>query len=241
MENQQSLPLFYQNPIPLHPETHGAYRIAPNPKGLAFAAKAQMVLLAGVEFFDACHQSPIIFSRHESGRIFPCALLGIEPEENLFVGAHGEWRGSYLPAYIRRYPFIHTISDGKLGVFIDAEFPGFQQETGELLFENAQPTEKLKEIGAFLQDYAQQIEKTESLCSLLAQLDLLKPMDVQVKLNDGRDYALRGMLVVDEKKLGELPDYDVLRIFRNGELALITAHLLSLRNINQLIKLKSMQ
>jgi len=46
------------------------------------------------------------------------------------------------------------------------------------------------------------------------------------------------MLVVDEQKLNQMPDIDIVRLFRNGSLALINAHLLSLRNLGILVDRK---
>ena len=34
------------------------------------------------------------------------ALLGLEPETNYFVGKDGGWRGNYIPALYRAYPFV---------------------------------------------------------------------------------------------------------------------------------------
>jgi len=43
---------------------------------------------------------------------------------------------------------------------------------------------------------------------------------------------------VDEKRLTQLPDTDIVRLFRSGMLGLIHAHLLSLRNLDRLPALK---
>jgi len=235
------LPQFYRQPVLLHREKHGDLRIAPASDGYTYAASAQTVLLAGIEFFDASRQFPIIFVRGGAERILPFVLLGFEQGENLFVGNDGKWFGSYVPAYIRRYPFIHNEAEGQMSVFIDEAFEGFGSEQGERLFESGEPTPKLQNILAFLQDYYQQMKKTEAFCAELARLGLLRPIDAQVNLKDGRNYTLSGMLVVDEPKLSQLPDAEVLKLFRSGGLALVTSHLLSLKNLAVLMERKSAQ
>jgi hypothetical protein len=55
----------------------------------------------------------------------------------------------------------------------------------------------------------------------------------------GAPTPLQGMLVVDEQKLTQLPDIDIARLFRNGSLSLINAHLLSLRNLGGLVDRKA--
>jgi hypothetical protein len=74
---------------------------------------------------------------------------------------------------------------------------------------------------------------------MLLRAGLLKPIEAQVNMNDGRDYSLRGMLVIDEQKLAQLPDVDIVKLFRSGALAQIHAHLLSLRNLGILVDLKA--
>jgi hypothetical protein len=239
MSTDPNLPQFYQRPILLNRETHVGLTIAESPGRCAFAAQAQTVLMASVEFFDACRQFPIIFSRTGDDRIVPLALMGLENGENLFVDELGNWDGAYIPAYIRRYPFITTDgADGHMAVCFDEAFDGFNCEGGTALFENGEPTPKMQEILAFLEDYYKQIKQTEQFGAFLAAAGLLRQIDAQVNMADGRRFALNGMLVVDEQKLTQLPDIDIVRLFRNGSLALINAHLLSIRNLKGLMERK---
>lgn len=238
----QKKPTCYSNPIALNQEAHADMTVSPSPNGYWFAAVAQSIILATVEFFDACRQYPIIFTRTVDGRILPLTLLGLEQNENLFVAADGAWLGQYIPAYIRRYPFITTDgADGQTVVCFEEQFDGFNQEGGMPLFENGEPSIKLKEIQAFLHDYNMQMQQTEQFGAMLAQAGLLRPFDLQARLEDGSSYAVNGMLVVDEQLLTQLPDIDIVKLFRSGAMALIHAHLLSLRNVNALIERKVKQ
>ena len=209
MENQQ-LPQLYQKPLALNIETHAALTIGPSPNGYRFAATVQT------------------------------CLLGLEQNENLFVDAAGAWQAAYIPAYIRRYPFITTDEqEGRFTVCFDEAFDGFNQEGGAPLFAEGQPTQKLQEIQAFLQDYLQQLKQTEQLGATLAAAGLFKQVDLQANLPDGRNFNLNGLLIVDEQQLAQLPDSDIVKLFRSGALALIHAHLLSLRTLSSLIELKT--
>ena len=45
----------------------------------------------------------------------PVAILGLRGAANQFVNSEGAWReGKYIPAYVRRYPFILMESPDKL-------------------------------------------------------------------------------------------------------------------------------
>ncbi len=236
----RNLPMFYKNPVPLNKETQAKMTISVSPNGFKFAASTQFVLLACVEFFDAGRQFPIIFTATVDKKILPVALLGLEKEENLFVNDEGAWSGHYIPAYIRRYPFITTDgADGKMIICYDDDFDGFNLEGGTPLFEGGEPTAKMQEIQSFLQDYYVQMKKTGQFCTELLESKLLRQIDVEATMKDGRSYPLKGMLVVDEQKLSQLPDTDIIKLYRSGQLAMIQAHLMSLRNFGILIDRKA--
>lgn len=238
--NPSRNPLFYSTPVPLNSEAHGGFTISPSPNGYLFAASAQTVLLATAEFYDAGRTYPIVFSESFDQTLFPVALMGLEEGENLFVGQVGEWLGGYTPAYIRRYPFITTDgTEGQTTICFDEDFDGFNLEGGIPLFEDGEPTAKTVEIQSFLQDYLIQMQQTRQFGAMLLLNGLIKRVDIKANLDDGRTFPLNGLLVVDEEKLAQLPDEEVLKLFRSGALALIHAHLLSLRNINALIARKA--
>jgi len=240
MSINTNLPQFYRQPVLVDRERHADMTISESPSRYAFAAKAHTVVMAGVEFFDACRQFPIIFAPTTGGRIAPLALMGLEQGENLFVDKRGEWLGAYIPAYVRRYPFITTDSaDGQMAICFDAAFDGFDREGGTALFIKNEPAPKMKEIVAFLEDYYRRMKETEGFCAALAEGGLLRQIDARANLADGRIFILNGMLVVDEQKLAKLPDTDIVRLVRSGAMALITAHLVSLRNLGVLIDRKA--
>ena len=235
-----SFPLFYRTAVPLNSETHAGLKVSPSPQGFSFASSARTVLLATVEFYDASRHFPIIFRATSDNGILPVVLLGLEEDENLFVDAAGNWTANYIPAYVRRYPFITTNgSEGEVTVCFDESFDGFNLEGGAALFENGEPTAKTREIQAFLQDYLERMQESSLFGTMLFQSGLLRQIDAQANLSDGRTYALNNLLVVDEQKLAQLPDTDIVKLFRSGMLALIHAHLLSLRNLNMLIERKA--
>ncbi|MCX7635100.1 MAG: SapC family protein [Syntrophales bacterium] len=240
MTENAKFPQFYKSPVVLDREMHSGLTISPSPGGYLFAASAQTVIIATVEFFEACRQFPIIFAETANNVVVPLALMGLENGENLFVDDRGNWLGSYIPAYIRRYPFITTDgSDGNVAVCFDEAYDGFHREGGIPLFENGQPSPKLNEIMAFLNDYYGKMKETQVFCATVANAGLLRQIEAKAELADGRSFVLDGMLVVDEQRLMQLLDVDIVRLFRSGMLSLINAHLISLRNLNVLMERKS--
>jgi len=229
--------LFYDNPIALNSKTHRNLKIKPTGEGLKFSAKTNSVLLAGTEFPEACKHFPIVFAKGAGQQVLPMALLGFRDRENLFVDASGRWKSEYVPAYIRRYPFVLARGgDGQtLTVCIDESYPGFGADEGQPLFdEKGEQTDYLKRALAFLRDYQAQIERTDIFLKTLREMGLLMDVAASVKLSGGERYSVAGLLMVDERKLKALPDEKILRLFRSGELAWIYSHLISLSNFSRL-------
>src|SRR6185436_2186295 len=63
--------------------------------------------LTASEMAHAARTYPIVFSG--AAPTVPFAVVGLRDHENLFVDPQGVWRDdSYIPAYVRRYPFIFS-------------------------------------------------------------------------------------------------------------------------------------
>ena len=100
------LPLFYKRPMPLDATSHAALGLRKE-FGLNFTRGVNAVPVNLIEMPQVCHYYPIAFSPDATGT--PVAILGLRDNENLFLGKDGQWaEEAYIPAYIRRYPFIFS-------------------------------------------------------------------------------------------------------------------------------------
>jgi len=234
--NQQT-PLFYKEPIALNKEVHSKLTVGKNPDGYAFASGTHNVILASVEFYEACKEYPIIFTTTPNDKIVPIALLGFREGENLFVDEDGVWAGRYIPAYVRRYPFILAETGrNELTVCFDQAYEGLNSEDGATLFDSEGGySPYMQQTLGFLRNYHDQYKNNEAFTNMVKELDLFKPMDALVELNDGRKYALNGFMVVDEQKLQAIGEDDLYALFKDGYLSLIYAHLLSLSTMSGLL------
>ena len=228
--------LYYENAVLLDRDKHRNWRVAPS-QGFGFARDANSLYLAGAEFAEACKEYAIVFTRGANGKISPVAMLGLRTRENLFVDDQARWTGSYIPAFVRRYPFVLAELPGQsMGVCIDRAYSGLNDREGQALFDpEGNNTPYLQNALDFLTRFQQEFRRTEIFCERLDQAGLLKPIDARADLNDGRSFTVSGLLVVDEKKLLELPDAAALSLFRAGELHLVSMHLMSLANMKRLL------
>jgi hypothetical protein len=228
--------IYYEKPVLLNRDKHRSRRIRPAP-GFGFARQANSLYLAGVEFNEACKEYAIVFTRQPGGRVAPVVVLGLRERENLFVDADGHWGAAYVPAFVRRYPFVLAELPGEqLGVCIDEAFSGVNDTEGEALFDaEGGNTPYLQNALDFLQRYQQEYLRTQAFCQRIEELGLLTEMNAKADLVDGRTFTVAGLMIIDEQKLAALPDEQVLSLFRTGELHLVSMHLLSLSNLQRLV------
>lgn len=227
---------YYEKPVLLDRGRHRNRRVGPG-SGYGFARKANSLFLAAVEFPQASREYPIVFTRTASRAVAPVVMLGLRAGENLFVGEKDQWLGVYVPAFLRRYPFVLAELAGQgMGVCIDEAFPGLSDTEGEPLFDaHGRNTPFLANALDFLSRCQAEYGRTEVFCRRLEEAGLLREMDAKAELVDGRSFTVGGLLVVDEAKLIALPDAVVLSLFRAGELHLVSLHLASLSNMQGLV------
>lgn len=230
--------VYYEKPVVLDRDKHRRRRIRPG-ASFAFARNANSLYLAAAEFAEACKEYAIVFTRAGNGRVIPVVMLGLRARENLYVDDAGGWRGRYIPAFVRRYPFVLAELPGQdtLAVCIVESCAGVNDVDGEALFDaSGQDTPFLRNALEFLAACQRESLRTDAFCQRLDQAGLLAEMNARADLVDGRTFSVTGLLVVDEKKLGALPDATALAMFRQGELHLVSMHLLSLSNMRQLVE-----
>lgn len=229
--------LFYQRAVALDRERHQNLKLALNADHFAFASATNSVLLAGIEFVEALRDYPIVFVGKEGGPFTAAALVGLAADSNLMVDSAGQWEpGTYIPAFIRRYPFVLAGADDaeSLTVCIDEAYTGLNEAHGEALFGAGRTaTPYLDRMVDFLQQFHTEMKRTSVFADRLAQLGLLVNKAVTVE-RAGSQQLLEGFWVVDEARLNALDDATVLELVRSGFMTWITAHLISLGNVSRL-------
>ncbi len=228
--------LFYDKPVPLDRNVHRTAKLKHAAGGFSFAKTTNFVPVAGVEFAAAGREYPIVFSGSEVHTTVPVILVGLRRDENFFVDADGQWQDSYVPAFVRRYPFVLAEKgDDQFTVCVDEAYPGFNTTDGEPLFD-AEGREQpfLRNTLDFLREYQGQMKRTQAFVRRLHELRLLTPKVVQVVPKNKSAFVMQGLQIVDEQKLLQLDDQQVQTLFRSGELSWIYAHLLSLANLQRL-------
>lgn len=227
--------LIYQSAVPLSAARHGDVYIEAD-DSYAFTADINAVPLMAIEFPQASAEYAIVFTA-QGDDVMPAAVLGVRNEENLYLSAEARWKADYIPAFIRRYPFIFSSSvDGKkLTLCIDESHPGINREgRGNAIFgPDATPTPYVEKVLDFLREFQAQFERTREFCTRIKELQLLEPMQVNVTTPKGEKISLGGFLAVSRDKLRGLSGDTLEKLARNDELELLYLHLSSMNNFSE--------
>lgn len=223
----QANPQFYKQPVAVNRERHGGKSL--RDAGYAFAAGANAVALNAVEMAHAARSYPVVFAT--SAPAFPIAVLGLRENENLFVNADGSWRGgAYVPAYLRRYPFIFAQTPGsnQLTLCVDEAAPHLVDGSDRPLFADGKPTDHTDNALKFCVAFEAEREKTVPFAKALEASGILVENRADVNLSSGEKLHIGGYRIIDQAKFDALPDATILEWRRNGWLAPIYGHFVSL-------------
>jgi len=229
------MPQFYSDVVLLTSEKHSDWSLERD-KGYQFTAKSNSVYLSTVEFRKACAEYPIVFIGSEDS-VMPAALLSVKPDQNSFLLEDGTWDAKYIPAYVRRYPFIPAnVGEDQLLVGLDENCDGLNQhDQGERLYtDEGEQTAYTKNIVSFLRDFQIENTKTSLFCERLIDNNLLKPMEGKVKIENQDTILLKGFFIVDYAQLKKLKPNVLTKLLKSDDLDLIFSHLRSLDQFSKL-------
>ncbi len=229
--------LIYDDPVPLSSDSHRDLSVRMLP-GVRQAEALNSVPVVLGEFEKVAAEYPIVFAG--SGEMtMPVALLGLGAEENLFLAGDGSWKGRYLPAFLRRYPFVFASgSDDRLTLCLDMQYPGVNRDgRGERLFDaDGNRTRYLEDTLRFVSDYQAQHSATQRFCARVDDLGLLEEARAEAVLPDGSRRQLTGFRSIAIDRLKALEDEAVLALFRDDGLRMMHLQLASLEQMSALAR-----
>lgn len=234
--------LFYSQPEPLSLEAHGKLGVEPVDKPYAFVAASHVVPMTVTEFAPAALSYPIIFLGDSKQ---PVAVMGLRPNENLYVDKAGDFKPeAYIPAYVRRYPFVFANDQQaqRLILCIDRAAPFIVEGGTAPLFEDGKPSPYVEQAMEFCNNFEQERQRTESFIKLLTDLDLFDVREAVFTPRDGagnpgEPQKLADYYAVSEDKLKALSPEKLAELRDNGALGQIYAHLVSLLGWDRLVAL----
>ena len=158
----------------------------------------------------------------------------------MFVDAEGKLlTETYVPAYIRRYPFMlarlrpdaeelslcFDPTSGLVGEF----------EDGNALFDGETPSDVTNQVLKFCEEFEMSAQRTNAFMKELKESELLIDGEVSIQPSDSQQpFVYRGFQMVDEQKLRDAHGDKLRKMNQNGMLPLLFAHLFSLPLIREI-------
>jgi hypothetical protein len=231
-----TLPIFYGGLEPLSSSVHAGYRSRSSDRA-PFLATNHAVPITIDEFVAVQRFFPIVFSSGENS--VPLALMGLNEGVNVFVDNDGKLLGeTYIPAYVRRYPFMLarlTNDAQELSLCFDptSGLVGNFDE-GEPLFDDGKPSEATNNILKFCEEFELSAQRTGAFMTELRDSGMLMEGEVSIQpAGSEQPFVYRGFQMVNEEKLRGLEGDELKRMNQNGMMPLILAHLFSMALVRE--------
>ncbi|MEL6541688.1 MAG: SapC family protein [Pseudomonadota bacterium] len=243
---QPQLPLFYKDLLPLNSNEHKDWKVGTFDDA-SFLAETHAIPLTVDEFVDAQRDFPIVFTAGDNP--LPIALFGLNEGVNTFMDDENKLVPDvYVPAYIRRFPFILAklqpdATDMSLCFDPSYDVIGKRDEGQELFDKDGKPTEYTNGVLEFCRKFEESGQRTRQFVEQLNALDIMMDGEIAITRNDmpEKPFVYRGFRMVDENKLRELPATKLQELSKNGMIMLIHAHLFSMNLMRKLFERQNMQ
>lgn len=231
------LPVLYNDLVPLNSNDHVNWKTRPIDDA-GFFSKQHAIPLTVEEFPQAQRHYPIVFS--SSQEPVPLALMGLNDGVNVHVGADGKMKQAiYVPAYIRRYPFMLAKlrpEAEELSLCFDPTSTAVGDfEEGQALFEGKDPTQNTKDILKFCEDFEGAVRNTTAFMTEIKKYDILMAGELKIEHpNLDKPFLYQGFTMVNEEKLRDMRGDELRKLNQSGMLPIIHAHLFSLQLMREL-------
>lgn len=235
MTTQTQLPLFYKKPHVLRFEDHKAMGLVGS-QDFSFTAEATAIPLSVSEFMPSIRHYPIVFVGDKEPS--PVAIVGLKQGRNLMLEEDGAWAAhTYIPAYIRRYPFILVQSPDQ-----DTRYLAYDSESDRIkplaeapdaapLFNDDGTASKAVEPMLHLcEAYHQHRAQDTAFLKAVVEADILVARHVDMDFPDKSRYRLDGFSVIDIERYRALPARTLKQWTEKGWTDAIALHLASAQN-----------
>ncbi|MDQ1243762.1 MAG: REP-associated tyrosine transposase, partial [Campylobacterota bacterium] len=227
----------YKNLVILDREKHKELKISPL-VDLYFAKSVTHIPLLAGEASQVGATFPIVFTSDKNPSL--AAIVGLGAE-SLAIDGSGKWITSYVPSYLRKYPFslgATKENPEQRVILIDEDSSLFSKSKGKQLFKKSgEKTEALDIAVEFLKSHEAQMQTTLNAVKAIANSGILEAREISVGEGEEKKVLVKGFQVVSREKLNALSDDILAEWVRKGIISLIDVHLKSLGNIQALFEI----
>jgi len=199
----------------------------------------QFALALPAEFRQLQTCFPIVFQAVEDS-FQPIVLLGLEPDQNLFLTDAG-WDAPVVPMAMQRDPFLIGRSDDGLQLHVDMDSPRIvrpeEGEVGTAIFmPHGGHSEYLDHVIGLMEHLHAHAQHLPTFIDALTQHQLLEPFVLDVELSDGQQGRLSGLYTIHEERLAALPGAALEVLQRDNHLLPIYMQIASMTHLRDLVE-----
>jgi hypothetical protein len=207
-----------------------------------FGDNVGSVITFPTEFGDMQREYPIFFRKDPDTQEYQSlALLGFKHDENLFLTETG-WDADYIPGVIARGPFLIGFQREEPVIHVDLDSPRISQTEGEPVFlPQGGNTRYIDSIAAILKGIHDGIAVSKAMFVAFAEMDLIEPVNVEIKFSPEEQYNLTGLFTISDKKLAALNGESLAKLNQAGFLQGAFLVMASMNNVRKLIHLKQLR
>ncbi|MFD2165040.1 SapC family protein [Thalassotalea euphylliae] len=226
----------------LNSKAHGALKVVDN-ADLLFAKSNHILPLRVSEVGQASTSFPVFLMKDGNSGLWRLTVVtSFERGSNLFV-ADNQWHANYKPTAMQAFPFFLMNAEGEqqgYTVGIDPESPAFSSTSGDTIFDSkGNANEALQRATSLLQADIQNDIQTYQFGKAMAELDLCRSIDIVLQKQDGSTETIQGLCTIDQDKFNTLSIEQLAELREKGYLMPIHAMLMSVFQLNALVRLSS--
>jgi hypothetical protein len=210
--------------------------------------KMHIVPVIGDEISKLALDFPVyLMKNQDTGNYSLNALMGLEPEENLYLQGD-RWAASYLPLHMRRQPFLlaasdeakQTTDDNEAKIAIDMDSKRVNESEGQALFNvTGSKTPYLENIIEVLSMLAVGLEPTAAFISVLVEHDLIESTQLNITFANGEKKSLQGLYIINADKLDNLKGEVLEELHSRGFLQACYMMVASMGQVTKMVNMKN--
>lgn len=214
--------------------------------GEEFRNNVNHTVVFPTEFQSLQREYPIFFRKMKEGQYYAVALLGLDKDENLFLGDNN-WRARYIPAVQMSGPFALQLPDQN-STSHDPEDPVIRIDTDDSRVGETEGQSLFMSQGGYTPFFEEMLmalrrvhvgaQLSNDFFSHLESFDLIEPITVQANYGETLQYTVSDMYTVSKDKLASLNGDDLQKLNNLGLLELCYSVIFSSANMSHLVDMK---
>ena len=211
----------YVEPTLLRADEHSTLGLEPTNAAYDFARHTHIIPVTVGELAETSAHYPLVFMGDDH---VPVAVTGLTGADNLFVGDDGRWHeDSYIPAYIRQYPFVLVPTDsGDSALCIDTACDRLTSEGGQPLFSNGQMPPLLQKAAHLCREYEASAAQTRQQIDTLKSCGVFKSARIELSAPNAAAHTL-DFVGIEMASVHQCSDAQKAQLVDSGAIAWVIA------------------